>query len=335
MVQRCIREGHHVMVLMRGIPGSGKTHLAKFLLSNYGGVVCSTDDFFVENGEYRFQPEKLEEYHKNNILRVRDAMIDGIKPIIVDNTNIFTNHMEQYALHAVTHCYEIFVVEPETSWRYAVKECFRRNVHGVDKSKIHAMLQSLEEQGRPSLSRLVGKGRQVKLEPPCDEVECDLIDTFSSVGPPSFTPSAFSNGMTPFSMKVTASDGPPGLPDPNTMNISAKLFPNGAAPAPSSPSVSLSLAPDPRPHIRMVTLRDMATQTNEVIVTLTCAGIPCLVEDLVEGPSRTLERVKDPKTHMKDRVVRMENIPQVSELDVLVAIFPYEEINNLTHYYQV
>ncbi|RCN40977.1 Smr domain protein [Ancylostoma caninum] len=237
----------------------------RFLLSNYGGVVCSTDDFFVENGEYRFQPEKLEEYHRSNILRVRNAMIDGIKPIIVDNTNIFTNHMEQYALHAVTHCYEIFVVEPETSWRYAVKECFRRNVHGVDKSKIHSMLQSLEEQGRPPLSRLVGKGRQVKLEPPCNEVECGPIGQFSSMGPAIFPPSALNNGITPLSTMVTSNDRPPGLPDPNAMTIFAKLFPHGAAPAPSSSPASLSLAPDPHPHIRKVTLRDMATQTNEVV----------------------------------------------------------------------
>ena len=86
--------------------------------------MCSTDDFFVKDGEYRFQPEKLEEYHRNNILRgihlhifyslalstvilfrlvfsslVREAMKDGVKPIIVDNTNIFANHMEQYAFH--------------------------------------------------------------------------------------------------------------------------------------------------------------------------------------------------------------------------------------------
>ncbi|VDN22740.1 unnamed protein product, partial [Cylicostephanus goldi] len=38
---------------------------------------------------------------------------------------------------------------------------------------------------------------------------------------------------------------------------------------------------------------------------------------------------------MKDRVTKMEVIPQISELDVLVAIFPHEEVNNLTHYYQM
>ncbi|KAE9417939.1 hypothetical protein Angca_007348, partial [Angiostrongylus cantonensis] len=124
-VRKCIRNGHSVMVLMRGVPGSGKSHLARSLSADYGGVVYSTDDFFLQNGVYQFQPEKLEEYHRNNILRVREAMVNGIKTVVVDNTNIFIHHMQQYAFHAVRYCYEIFVVEPETTWKYTVRECFR------------------------------------------------------------------------------------------------------------------------------------------------------------------------------------------------------------------
>ncbi|KAK5984223.1 hypothetical protein GCK32_022341, partial [Trichostrongylus colubriformis] len=67
-IQRCIREGHHVMILMRGVPGSGKSYLANSLATNHGGVVYSTDDFFIRDGQYQFQPEKLEEYHRNNLL---------------------------------------------------------------------------------------------------------------------------------------------------------------------------------------------------------------------------------------------------------------------------
>ncbi|CAJ0599647.1 unnamed protein product [Cylicocyclus nassatus] len=335
-IQRCIRDGHHVMVLMRGIPGSGKTYLAKFLASNYGGIICSTDDFFMENGEYRFKGEKLEEYHRSNILRVREAMKDGIKPIIVDNTNIHANHMEQYAFHAVTNCYEIFVLEPETSWKYVARECFRRNVHGVDKSKIQAMLDSLEEQGRPSLSQLVGKGRQVKLEPPCEPAEDGSGEPALPISSASIVIAA-PNNICPLSLEVSVDDRPPGLPDPSPNDILAKLFPqNGVQSSPQSPApVSLSLAPDPRPRTRVVEQRDMATQTNEVLVTLTCAGITCDLQDTNEGSSYTIERLKDPKIRMKDRVTKMEIIPQISELDVLVAIFPHEEVNNLTHYYQM
>uniref|UniRef100_A0A0K0D6U4 NEDD4-binding protein 1-like n=1 Tax=Angiostrongylus cantonensis TaxID=6313 RepID=A0A0K0D6U4_ANGCA len=99
--------------------------ICKSLPAGNGGVVYSTDDFFMRNGLYQFQPEKLEKHRRKNILRVRDAMINGIKTVVVDDTNIFIKHMQQYAFHAVRYYYEIYVVEPETSWKYTVEECYR------------------------------------------------------------------------------------------------------------------------------------------------------------------------------------------------------------------
>uniref|UniRef100_A0A0K0DPB3 RNase NYN domain-containing protein n=1 Tax=Angiostrongylus cantonensis TaxID=6313 RepID=A0A0K0DPB3_ANGCA len=133
--------------------------ICRSLSADYGGVVYSTDDFFLQNGVYQFQPEKLEEYHRNNILRVREAMVNGIKTVVVDNTNIFIHHMQQYAFHAVRYCYEIFVVEPETTWKYTVRE---RNIHGIEIWKIDSMMQSLLDQGRPTLSCLVGGDREIR-----------------------------------------------------------------------------------------------------------------------------------------------------------------------------
>ncbi|VDL84588.1 unnamed protein product [Nippostrongylus brasiliensis] len=105
--------------------------------------------------------------------------------------------------------------------------------------------------------------------------------------------------------------------------------------SPASKEVPISLAVDPRSHITSVTVRDMSTHTNEVVVTLTCAGIECEVNDVEEGPSKTMEKIKYEQPQMKDRVCKMEYVPQVSELDVLLAIFPYEDIINISHYYQM
>ncbi|KAK6027279.1 Smr domain protein [Ostertagia ostertagi] len=309
-------KGHHVMILMRGVPGSGKS---RSLVSNHGGVVYSTDDFFVRDGQYQFQPEKLEEYHRNNILRVREAMVDGIKPIIVDNTNIYSNHMEQYTFHAVNNYYEIFVLEPETWWKYKAHECFIRNTHGLEKEKIAFMLNSLEEQGKPPLSRLVGRGRQVRLEPPCIEaisgidgkigLDCSRADLRAP------------DNSFAFTLEVSSDDRPPGLSQQNSSSSSGSPSPSATS-APSSLLSPISLAVDLR-FTRAI-----------VNITLTCAGISCFVDDVIEGTSQEIERLREGKPAMKDRVVKMENIPQVSEMDVLIAIFPYEEIVNLTHYYQ-
>jgi chromosomal replication initiation ATPase DnaA len=92
-VQKLIREGTRVMVLMRGAPGSGKSHLAMQIIRLTMGRNCnphkfifSTDDFFVHTRQ--FIPSLLQEAHSWNHERVRSAAERKQSPIFVDNTNI-------------------------------------------------------------------------------------------------------------------------------------------------------------------------------------------------------------------------------------------------------
>lgn len=91
-VQRLIQGGTRVMVLMRGAPGSGKTHLATQIVRltmgdscNPSSFVFSTDDFFVRS--QRFIPSLLQEAHSWNQKRVCAAAERKWSPIFVDNTN--------------------------------------------------------------------------------------------------------------------------------------------------------------------------------------------------------------------------------------------------------
>ena len=58
------------LIIMRGIPGSGKTTLARKIedLAMRSGYkitgICSADDYFVKNGKYVFDGKKLGEAHK-------------------------------------------------------------------------------------------------------------------------------------------------------------------------------------------------------------------------------------------------------------------------------
>ena len=54
---------------MRGCSGSGKSSLAAVLKSSKG-VVCSTDDFFVNNGHYKYDRFELPKAHEWNKERV-------------------------------------------------------------------------------------------------------------------------------------------------------------------------------------------------------------------------------------------------------------------------
>lgn len=51
------------LIIMRGISGSGKSTLAKELAGK-NGLIFSTDEFFMNNGEYVFDVAKLHWAHK-------------------------------------------------------------------------------------------------------------------------------------------------------------------------------------------------------------------------------------------------------------------------------
>jgi len=102
------------LILMRGVSGSGKSTLAEKICAEQSfAVIVSTDDYFVVEGEYRFDPKKLGEYHAANVSRTEDAMVERCPCVIVDNTNTQAWEMKPYVELAVKHGYSVKIVEPE------------------------------------------------------------------------------------------------------------------------------------------------------------------------------------------------------------------------------
>lgn len=112
-----------VVYIMRGPPGSGKSfycmkklqmskkgmnkHNWKSLLKTH---VLSTDDYFIVNGKYVFDPEKLPEYHAKNMARTEQLMMGTkhekpLSPLFIDNTNIDIHHIMPYYDLAIKHNY--------------------------------------------------------------------------------------------------------------------------------------------------------------------------------------------------------------------------------------
>ncbi|NXF08071.1 N42L1 protein, partial [Smithornis capensis] len=137
--------GGRSLVLLRGLPGAGKSTLARQLKRDYpSAVVLSTDDFFVENGVYMFEPDFLEDAHKWNQKRARKAMKNGKSPVIIDNTNIHAWEMKPYVIMARENRYEVTFQEPDTPWKFNVQELARRNIHHVPREKIQRMKEQYE-----------------------------------------------------------------------------------------------------------------------------------------------------------------------------------------------
>lgn len=130
------------LIIMRGLPGSGKSTKAKKL--GIGGVVYSTDDFFDVNGQYVFDPTKLKEYHEKNQHRTELAMRKGISPIVIDNTNVFADHIKPYVKLGDMYGYKIKLELPDTEWAWDAEQLANKNSHGVPKHAIDRMLNNFQ-----------------------------------------------------------------------------------------------------------------------------------------------------------------------------------------------
>jgi len=110
--QFCESKEKKKLIIMRGISGSGKSTLAKSTQKELGGLIFSTDDFFMQDNQYKFDPKMIGINHQKNQDRTRKAMEDGISPIIIDNTNTQAWEMKAYVDLADEYGYEIIIKQP-------------------------------------------------------------------------------------------------------------------------------------------------------------------------------------------------------------------------------
>jgi tRNA uridine 5-carbamoylmethylation protein Kti12 len=133
----------HDLIIMRGLPGSGKSFKAKELANLYGDgnyATVSADNYFLdENGEYHFDRNCLHVAHLTCQRRCEIAMMEKKNAVIVDNTNTTWTEIKPYIELAQKYNYDIDIVEPNTSWQNDIDECFNRNTHGVPLETIEKM----------------------------------------------------------------------------------------------------------------------------------------------------------------------------------------------------
>ncbi|XP_065157722.1 NEDD4-binding protein 2 [Atheta coriaria] len=145
------KKGYKTLIILRGLPGSGKSYLAKELLHEIIGpcnprdFIFSADDYFMQNGVYKYNSFQVKDAHDWTQKRVYTAIGRGISPIFIDNTNTQSWEMKPYVIWAVQNGYKIYIREPNTSWKFKLGELARRNKHKVPKDKIMDMLDRFNQ----------------------------------------------------------------------------------------------------------------------------------------------------------------------------------------------
>jgi predicted kinase len=103
------------MILIRGLPGSGKTTFANFLQSLGENVaICSADHYFEDpvTGEYKFDDSKLRQAHISCQQHAEFEMTQG-NTVVISNVNARTREMKIYEELAEKYEYQVFHIVVE------------------------------------------------------------------------------------------------------------------------------------------------------------------------------------------------------------------------------
>ena len=129
-----------MVIILRGPSGAGKsTYAAK---TYPGAIKVSADDFFMVDGEYKFDPTKLSKAHGACMRKFIEAVQKPDVTIVVDNTNTTLAEVAPYAAAALAFDHELEIVTFVGDYIKAAK----RNVHLVPATTVMAMAQRIEEQ---------------------------------------------------------------------------------------------------------------------------------------------------------------------------------------------
>jgi len=132
------------VIIYCGIPGSGKTTLAK--AEHPTLPRCSTDDVFTDaNGNYNYVPQLIGAARAACLRKFIELVVRNRTSVVVDNTNTSMMEVAAYANIALAYSADLEIIKLDAD----PLQAHARNVHGVPLDMVRAMAQRLAELDLP------------------------------------------------------------------------------------------------------------------------------------------------------------------------------------------
>lgn len=126
----------NTVIFVRGISGSGKSTTAKKLKSGFKNLNVTVtqleaDHWFIKNGLYKFDKNKLGYVHGKCKEAFEEAINNKKNVVILSNTFVRIEEMEEYIKYAFDKNYNIIFTDSGTTWKNDIYECHEMCVHNV------------------------------------------------------------------------------------------------------------------------------------------------------------------------------------------------------------
>ncbi|RXG70025.1 2',3'-cyclic-nucleotide 3'-phosphodiesterase [Armadillidium vulgare] len=135
-----------IMVILRGLPGSGKSTIAKHIERKHISCrICSADNFFMKDGEYVYDRSLIKEAHAQCQENAIKAVEEQISVVVIDNTNLKLWEMNFYLNLAKKFHYVPLIIESKTPWRTDISQLVSKTLHDIDENIIELKKNDSDE----------------------------------------------------------------------------------------------------------------------------------------------------------------------------------------------